>query len=194
MRFDELGLGRHRFDVRAVNYAGRNGPAAAFAWRLHRKPRVAPAPTPTPTPTPTPSPVSTPKPPPPPPPPVEPPQGETEPFTIEQTAALPDLYPGGEAQPIPLQLENPNSMPITVIAVSVEIAADPTGCPGAENFLLAPSTASVATPVTIAAESSIALPAQGVTPPTIAMRDLPVSQDACQGAELELSLKGEAVG
>jgi hypothetical protein len=188
LSLDDPGYGRHRFEVRAVNDGGRSGPAAAFEWRLRREPRVA-APEPTPTPTPTAPPIS-----PPPAPPVEPPQGDAEPFSIEQTAALPDLYPGAAAQPIPLRLENPNPIPIAVTALSVAIAAEPPGCPSDENFALAPADVSAAAPLTIAAESALALPAEGIDPPTIAMRELPVSQDACQGAELELRFEGDAVG
>jgi hypothetical protein len=196
VRFDHLGLGRHRFEVRASNDAGRSGPAAAFEWRLRREPRAASAPTPAPTPVPSPGPVSTPTPPPPAPPtpPVEPPQGEPQPFSIEQTAALPDLYPGAAPQPIQLRLENPNPLPITVTSLSVTFAAEPAGCPSDENFILTAAGLPAATPLTIAAESAVALPAPGFEAPTIAMRDLPISQDACQGAELELDLEGDAVG
>jgi hypothetical protein len=188
-RFGGLDLGRHRFEVRAVDDAGRSGPAASFEWRLRKEPRVAPVPAP-----PTPAPISAPTPPPAPPVPPAPPEGEAEPFAIEQTAALPDLYPGAAPQPIPLRLENPNPIPIAVTALRVSFAAEPAGCPSEENFVLTPAAVSVAAPLTIAAEASVALPAAGVEAPTIAMRELPVSQDACQGAELQLDLDGDAVG
>jgi hypothetical protein len=193
VRYDGLALGRHRFEVRAMNDAGDSGPAAAFDWRVRRAPHGTPEPTPVPTPTP--GPISPPTPiPPPPTPPVEPPQGEAEPFSIEQTAALPDLYPGGEPEPIPLRLENPNPIPITVTSLRVSFAAEPSGCPSEENFVLTPAGVSVATPLPIAAEASVELPVAGIAAPTIAMRELPTSQDACQGADLELHLEGDAVG
>jgi hypothetical protein len=193
-RFAGLGLGRHRFAVRAVNENNDSSPAASFGWRVRRTPSLPAAPEPAPTP------VATPVPPPPTPPappvePVEPPEGEAEPFTIEQTATLPDLYPGAPPQPIPLRLENPNPIPIAVTALSAAIAADPPGCPSAENFVLVPAVGlSAATPLRIPAESAVELPAPGIAAPTIAMLELPVSQDACQAAELELRLEGDAVG
>jgi hypothetical protein len=197
VRYGGLDLGGHRFEVRAVNDGGRSGPAAAFAWRVRRAAR-APEPGPSPTPVPPSAPIATPTPPAPPVeppvPPVEPPEGEAEPFTIEQTAALPDLFPGGEPEPIPLRLENPNPVAISVTSLRVSFAAEPPGCPSEENFLITAAGLSVATPLAIAAEASVELPAEGIAPPTIAMRELPVSQDACQGAQLQLSLEGDAVG
>ncbi|MBA3866379.1 MAG: hypothetical protein H0X42_08545, partial [Solirubrobacterales bacterium] len=149
-------------------------------WRLHRAARAEPAPAPVPPPQPPPEPTE--------------PTGEGKPFSIEQTASLPDLYPGEAPEPIPLRLENPNPVPISVTALRAAIAADPPGCPSAENFVITPSDASVTMPLAIPAESSVELPAQGISPPAIAMLELPVSQDACQGANLTIELEGEAVG
>jgi hypothetical protein len=110
-----------------------------------------------------------------------------------QVAPPADLYPGAPAQPLALRVENPNPVPIEITSLEASLADDPPGCP-AENFLLLPSGASAATPLVIPAQAGIALPAQGIAPPTIAMRDLPVSQDACQGADLDLVFSGEARG
>jgi hypothetical protein len=189
-RFTDLDLGQHRFDVRAVNSAGRFGPAATFVWRVRRDPvkrESYPAPEPAP---PARSPAPSPEPPVPPP---ALPEGGA-PFTIEQVGELEDLFPGEPAQALSLRLTNPNPVAIEVIALTFSFAADPPGCSAAENFIVVPSDASTSTPVAIAAESSIELPAQGVSPPEIAMRELPVDQNACQGAPLELKLEGEARG
>jgi hypothetical protein len=187
--FDDLSLGLHRFELRAVNASGRSGPAAGFAWRIRRtpvEPAAPPSPTAAPTaPEPTP-PVEQPTPP--------PPSENAEPFAIEQIAPLEDLYPGEPAQSLALRLTNPNPVPIAVTSLTFSFAADPPGCPAAENFIVVPSDASAATPLEIAAETSLELPAQGISPPLIAMRELTVNQNACQGAALELTLEGEAQG
>jgi|GEM_PF-934784 len=117
---------------------------------------------------------------------------EGEPFSIEQTEALAALYPGDPAQQVPLAIGNPNSFPIEVIGLTATTGGSP-GCP-AENFELAASSASPGTPLVVPAEGTVELPSATVSAPSIALLDLPVNQDACQGAELELELSGEARG
>ena len=46
----------------------------------------------------------------------------------------------------------------------------------------------------IPAGGAVSLPAPGVAPPTIALRDLPFDQDACQGASFPSLFSGEAHG
>ena len=46
----------------------------------------------------------------------------------------------------------------------------------------------------VAAESTATLAAAGIPGPTIAMLEQPWSQDACQAAELQIALSGEATG
>ena len=200
LRLRDLRTGRHAFKVRAVNAAGRKGPTTSVSWRVRREARTQPAPPLPPPPVAPVEPPATPDPPQPPQPPdppeppepPEPPAEESPPFSIEEIGSIEDLYPGAPAQPLALRLSNPNPVPITVIAVTVAIAADPPGCPSAENFALTPAGIAASAPLTIAAESGVTLAARGVAPPTIAMRDLPVSQDACQGADLTLAFSGEA--
>jgi len=187
--FDDLGLGPHRFEVRAVNASGRYGPADGFVWRIRRspvEPTALPPPTSPAAPEPSPAAES------PTPPPVLPEYGE--PFAIEQIAPLEDLFPGEPAQALALRLTNPNPVPIAVTSLTFSFAADPPGCPSAENFIIVPSDASAATPLRLDAETSLELPAQGISPPLIAMRELTVNQNVCQGATLELKLEGEAQG
>jgi hypothetical protein len=121
-----------------------------------------------------------------------PPGGES--FSIESHLAdLAPLFPGAPAQALPLSLTNLNPETIFVTSLTVSLNADLAGC-DSTNFELIPATASAATPLEIPAGATVTLPAQGIAPPAIAMRDLPVSQDACQGAELPLVFRGEAHG
>lgn len=176
-----LRRGRHRFEVRAVNADGRAGPAARRAWKVARRDgRPNPgAGTPTPA-----DPVQ-----------EEPASPEGQPFSIEpQLSGLGDLFPGAPAQPLPVTLGNPSSEPIFVTALSVAISPDPAGCDSASNFELIPASLSAAAPLEIPPGAQVTLPIQGISPPAIAMRDLPVSQDACQRAELPLLFSGEAHG
>jgi hypothetical protein len=114
-------------------------------------------------------------------------------FAIEQRPGLGPLYPGAPPQPVPLLLTNPNPEPIHIVDLRISIPFDPPGCSSAENLELRPSTASVAQPIEVPAGSSIGLPAQGPAP-TIAMRDLSVSQDACRSARFPLAFSGGAYG
>ena len=189
--FTDLDLGQHRFGVRAVNSADRAGPAAEFTWQIQpRSTEPEPAQSADETPEPAP-PAETPTMAPSPPTPVP---DHGEPFAIEQTAGLEPLFPGEPAQSLSLRLTNPNPIPIEVTSLTFSFAVDPPGCPSAENFVIVPSDASLEAPLRIAAETSVELPAEGISPPRIAMRELPVDQNACQGAPLELKLEGEAQG
>lgn len=117
---------------------------------------------------------------------------EEEPFSIEQTAALSTLYPGDPAQQVPLAIGNPNPVPIEVTSLTVTTGGAP-GC-APENFQLTGSSASPEAPLVVPAEATVELPSAGTSSASIALRDLPVNQDACQGAEIELDLSGEARG
>jgi hypothetical protein len=116
-------------------------------------------------------------------------------FSIQpQLAGLGPLYPGAPAQALPLTIANPNPVPIFVTNLQVRAAADPAGCASAENLVLSGSSASSAAPLKVPAGGSASLPAPGVSAPSIALRDLPVSQDACQRAQFPLSFSGTARG
>lgn len=111
-----------------------------------------------------------------------------------QLAGLGALYPGAPPQALPLTIMNPNPVPIFVTSLQVRATADPAGCASAENLILAGSSASSAAPVKVPASGSVSLPAPGVSAPTIQLRDLPVSQDACQRSQFPLSFSGTARG
>lgn len=159
--------GTHDFAVRALTRKGRPGPDAAYGWRVIEAVSVADEV------------------------PAEPAEGK--PFSIEQTAALAPLYPGDPAQQLSLAIGNPNPVSIEVTGLTAAIADAPAGC-AAENFALEASNASESAPLIVPAEGMVNLPSASASAPSIALLDLPVNQDACQGAELEISLDGEARG
>jgi hypothetical protein len=100
------------------------------------------------------------------------------------------LYPGGPALTIPLKLFNPNPLPIYVTALEVSVASSPAGCSAEDNLRLTQS--SVSGPIAVPAGSSVTLPTQGATAPTIQFLNLPVNQNACEGAVFPLSYSGSA--
>jgi hypothetical protein len=120
---------------------------------------------------------------------------EPKDFSITpQLGGLGALYPGAPAQALPLTITNPNSVPILVTSLQVKATADPPGCGSAENLVLSGSTASSAAPIKVPANGSVSLPAPGASAPSIQLRDLPVSQDACQRAQFPLAFSGTARG
>ena len=122
-------------------------------------------------------------------------QAQPKRLTIKpELSGLGQLYPGAPPQALPLVVGNPNSSPISVTSLRVAVAADPVGCDSAANLELIQSSASSAKPLQIPAGGSVRLPAKGVSAPAIALRDLPVNQDACRGAQFPLSFSGEARG
>jgi hypothetical protein len=120
---------------------------------------------------------------------------EPKDFSIApQLSGLGDLYPGAPPLTLPLTISNPNSVPIFVTGLSVATTANAPGCTSADNLVLSSAGVSSAAPLKVPAHGSIGLPAAGVSAPTIQLRDLPVNQDACQGATFPLSFSGSARG
>lgn len=120
---------------------------------------------------------------------------EPKDFSITpQLGGLGALYPGAPAQALPLTLTNPNPVPILITSLQVRATADPPGCGSAENLVLSGSSASSTAPIKVPANGTVSLPAPGATAPSIQLRDLPVSQDACQRAQFPLSFSGTARG
>jgi hypothetical protein len=120
---------------------------------------------------------------------------EPKSFSITpQLGSLGPLFPGAPAQALPLTIANPNPVPILVTSLQVRATADPAGCPSADNLILSSSSASSATPIKVPASGSVSLPAPGASAPSIQLRDLPVSQDACQRAQFPLAFSGNARG
>ncbi len=120
---------------------------------------------------------------------------EPKDFSITpQLASLGPLFPGAPAQALPLVITNPNPVPILVTSLQVRATADPAGCTSADNLILSGASASSATPIKVPASGSVSLPAPGASAPSIQLRDLPVSQDACQRAQFPLTFSGTARG
>ncbi len=116
---------------------------------------------------------------------------EPKPFTVSpRLEAIGPLYPGVAPTPIPIVLTNPNAIAITVTSLRVS-ASGGAGCDPAANLALtAPALGSGK--LRIAAHGSVSLPSATVAAPTIALRELPVDQDACQEADFDLAFSGSA--
>jgi hypothetical protein len=170
---DGLRTGRHTFDVRALNSAGSAGPAATRAWRVVLRAPVLASEA---------AAVSTGAL-------QEPVPAAGAPFAVEQLSEPLDLYPGSPPQTLAVRLLNTGSEPVTVTSLAVSIAHAPPGC-GSENFELVPAGITITAPLEIPPESDVQLPSPEAAAPQIAMRELPVSQDACQGGELRLAYAG----
>jgi uncharacterized membrane protein YgcG len=102
------------------------------------------------------------------------------------------LFLGGPALTIPLAIFNPNPIPIRVTSLAVAVARSPAGCSAEENLDIVQSDASPERSITVAPDSAVTLPAQGVSAPTIQLLNLPVNQDACQNATFPLTYTGSA--
>lgn len=150
-----IGVGAHRFTVRAVGRSGRRGRPSKFRWQV-----------------------------------VEP-----KPFEVTAgTERLGDLYPGAPPVEVPLRVTNPNPEPIFVVSLAVSVPASPAGCDSGENLAVTPSGASESSPLEVGPGEAVDLPGGGISAPTIQLRDLPRSQDACQNARFQLEFTGAAHG
>lgn len=104
------------------------------------------------------------------------------------------LYPGAPPAPVAVTVDNPNPVPIFVTELRVAASSGAPGCGSEENLSFGPASLSSAAPLRVPAGGSVSLPAPGVSPPTIRLRDLPVNQDACQNARFPLAFSGKARG
>lgn len=121
-------------------------------------------------------------------------QLEPQDFIVDSLAAPKELMPGAPAQQLPVRIVNPNPVPIEVTALTVAATPDAPGCPGDTNFAATPSSLSTAAPLSVPAGASVTLPTAAATAPTLALRELPTDQNACQGATVQLVFSGEARG
>lgn len=120
---------------------------------------------------------------------------DPKPLNVEPHGlVLAPLRPGDPAQAIPVRIANPNSVPVTVTSLTVAVSADPPGCPANPNLELAPASLSLTAPLVLPAGGELTLPSGAVSAPTIALRELPVNQDACQGASFQLRFDAEGRG
>lgn len=120
-------------------------------------------------------------------------QLEPKEFTIEpQVGSLEELMPGAPPQQLPVRVGNPNPVSIEVTDLTVAVSPSPPGCPADLNFAVAPAALTPAAPLSVPAGESVSLPAAAA--PTLALRELPSDQNACQGATVSLVFSGEARG
>jgi hypothetical protein len=116
-------------------------------------------------------------------------------FTIDPLfGELPELMPGDPAQQLPVRISNPNPAAIEVTSLTVSVVPDRAGCAADPNFAVTAAGLASEAPLTIAAGESATLPTATAEAPTLALRELPVDQNSCQGASLHLVFSGEARG
>jgi hypothetical protein len=122
-------------------------------------------------------------------------QLEPKELTIEpQVGSLEELMPGAPAQPLPVRIGNPNPVPIEVTSITVTVSPDHPDCPGDPNFAVTASSLTATAPLTVPAGGAVNLPSSAVSAPTLALRELPIDQNPCQGANVSLFFSGEARG
>jgi hypothetical protein len=120
---------------------------------------------------------------------------DPQPLTVEpRPTGLAALHPGAPPQTIPVRVANPNAVPVRVTSLTIAVSADPPGCPANPNLELAPSSLSSTAPLVLAAGGELVLPTATIAAPTIALRELPFNQDACQGVSFPLRVDAEARG
>ncbi len=120
---------------------------------------------------------------------------EPQEFSVEPlTGSLEELMPGAPAQQLPVRIINPNPAPIEVTSLTVAVSPEPSSCPADPNFEVTASSLSPAAPLTVPAGGSASLPTATATAPTVAMKELPIDQNACQGATVRLDFSGEVRG
>lgn len=105
------------------------------------------------------------------------------------------LVPGA-SQPIDMRISNPTRrrLRITRITVSLRLDAAHTraGCSRARSFRVT-GLKPTQYPILVPARSTRSLRALGLQPlPRVSLRHLPVDQDACKGAQLDLRYQGRA--
>ncbi|MGN6586557.1 MAG: hypothetical protein ACTHKT_03670 [Solirubrobacterales bacterium] len=122
-------------------------------------------------------------------------QAEPKEIAIEpRVGSLEPLMPGDPPQQLPVHIVNPNPAPVEVTSLTVVVSPDSPECPGGPNFAVTPSSLSPAAPLSIPAGGSAGLPNASATAPTLALRELPIDQNACQGTSVHLLFSGEARG
>lgn len=102
----------------------------------------------------------------------------------------------GVSRPLNLTLTNPHPFGLTIqrltVAVSVDARHAAAGCRVAPNFKVT-RLAKRAYPLHLPPRHTRTLPALGVKRlPRVAMRNLPINQDACKGAQLEFRYTGQS--
>jgi hypothetical protein len=127
-------------------------------------------------------------------------KGSIQNFTISGNASG-LLYPGGPARPIPVTVNNPNSIPIYVTALSVSAPTNTANGCNHNDLAFVPASGAVdlstatSSPnaLVVPANGSVTLPAQGVSAPTIQLNDNHLNQTpACAGQTFTLTYTASA--
>ena len=95
---------------------------------------------------------------------------------------------------VAIHVSNPNNVPIYVTALTYVVSANstPTGCMSAANVEQQQSNISTTQVLTVPANGSVDLPAQGALAPRIRLKNLSTNQDVCKGKSFALTFSGTA--
>jgi hypothetical protein len=112
---------------------------------------------------------------------------------FEISGSVTGLAPG-LTKVVPLELTNPNDVPIEVTRVTMAVSSEsePPGCSSATNFVLHQAIGITSeAPVTVPANASVTV---GAAPqaPRITFLNLATNQDACKNASFTLTYTGSA--
>lgn len=131
---------------------------------------------------------------------------DPEPPTFPVTPASPTVRPfgvsgelgrtlrPGTGGPLNLVLTNPHRFDVRVRSLVVELRARTTkpGCSGRGNYAITQFQGRYPLVLSPGSTPLSTLRPDSATWPRVAMRDLPVNQDACRGARLSLAYSGRA--
>ena len=101
---------------------------------------------------------------------------------------------GDPAQQLPARISNPDPAPIEVTGLTASVIPDQPACAADPNFEVTPAGVTPQEPLSIPTYGSATLPSPSAAAPTLALRDLPVDQNACRGTSLRIVFSGEARG
>ena len=108
--------------------------------------------------------------------------GTTSSITVNQTSTISGLYPGGPAQALSGNFDNPNTSPVLVSTVSATVTGTSAGAScDASNFAItgSPTTVNASVPNGTGVGSWSGI--------TVAMLETGVNQDACKNATVNIS-------
>ncbi len=100
------------------------------------------------------------------------------------------LLTPGAWKPIALTINNPNNWTIYVTQLNASVSSSPSTCPASTNIEFLQSPLSPSHTVAVPANGSAAVPT--ADRPQIRLKNLPINQNACQGANFGLLYTGTA--
>jgi large repetitive protein len=90
------------------------------------------------------------------------------------------LYPGGPTRQIALVLHNPNNFPVTINYINVVVSSSPTNCAATTNLVLTQSNVDGSGAATVVVPANTDLTVPSANRPTVQLKNLNASQDACK--------------